>query len=1028
MRFDQVTAVSFGPFLGEHLWFAPGFTVIDGPNESGKTTWAAALYTSLAGRRRSRGRGTRDEAQFRAKHKPWSGSRWQVAAAITTDDGTGLTITQDLIGGTTRILPKGASRPLSRSELQRRFGLTTTGWDDIDVGELFGLSRGTLRATTFVPQAEILRVLEQAGELQQYLQRAASSQTVDVTAHEVLESLKADLATRVGSLTMGRRPLRRVTEELQEAEDAAYQLRVARDELRQTASRVTQLASDEGRARDTLAEVQSWQAWAEVDSLEAQIGKIRGYEAELTSLSAIGEPGPPEVVQKLRDARIAFLTRDELPDPPTGPSLDDLQSQLAALPELPKGDTSPDRRVRALWEALKRATSSVSSRTELNPEDAASEELPDVASEELRRLANDLRLRRPVWDPREDETEARLRNQHAQALEAFTRDMETWQARSAAYEHAVNLYATARERYASEQSVYEQSWDAYRATLASRTAVEGRRLSGSVARRFGLRQWLLLVGGVLTVVGLTVVFVNPAIGALVAGVGVATVIAGLLTRGQSRHAESAPMPTAPVGVPPPPAPQPPTAPNLPHPGNSPAEPTLSDQVHAIVARRAAWQQDAATFDAAHSQLVERLSARGLPTVADELDCLAQQIDLRDGARQHAEQQRADLVRLEGEVRAAARRLVEALRDKGESVSGPEEEANADQADALYRRYETACSHRAELASAASRRGDLSRAIEARTKADALFRAAVERFVARTDDIIAAARLVGGEPGEDAEAAADIVGKWLEAHELAASARAKRDKIASLREQLLVGSSLEELVTQASAVRAKLGPRPAFLPPNSEELADSATKRVEDCATCRASAEGHLEQLRQQEGDLAGAIEESTARRREKESLVELKTTLELAIEHLEAAQQQAHRSITPVLESAIRRRLPLVTGGRYQDARVTTETLSVELQERSGAWREAALLSQGTTEQTFLLLRLALVEHLETAETMPLILDDVTVQCDATRTKALLSLLHDISKERQVILFSQETGVRDWAATHLDVSGSDLLLSLSAVG
>ena len=152
----------------------------------------------------------------------------------------------------------------------------------------------------------------------------------------------------------------------------------------------------------------------------------------------------------------------------------------------------------------------------------------------------------------------------------------------------------------------------------------------------------------------------------------------------------------------------------------------------------------------------------------------------------------------------------------------------------------------------------------------------------------------------------------------------------------------------------------------------------------------------------------------------------MAIEHLEAAQQQAHRSITPVLESAIRRRLPQVMDGHYRDVRVTAETLAVQLQERSGSWLDAAVLSQGTTEQTFLLLRLALVEHLGTQETMPLILDDVTVQCDATRTAALLSLLHDISKERQVILFSQEDAVRDWGAKHLKAASEDLLIELPA--
>lgn len=1027
MRFETVTAVSFGPFRGEHLGLAPAFTIVTGPNESGKTTWAAALYSSLAGRRRSRGRGTRDDAQFKAKHKPWSGSRWQVTSAITTDDGTRLTITQDLVGGTTRILPTGTPKPLSRSELERRFGLSSTDWDDIDVGELFGLSRGTLRATTFVPQAEILRVLEQSDELQQYLQRATSSQAIDVTAQEVLDTLKADLATRVGSLSIGRRPLRRAIEELQDAEDTLYKLRAARDDLRRTTIRVAELARDETQARNTLAQAQAWQKWAEVDALESRIAKIRGYDAELADSTVVGEPAPPELLKKVRDARIAFLARDEPPEAPTGPSVDALESQLATLPQAPDGDTSPDPQVRAVWEQFHHATSAVASRTELPLETATDEALPDAESDELRRHANRLRLRRPTWDPREDETESLLRNRHAQALERFAHDLSAWQARAAAHEQAATWYATARERYAAEQAEYARSWDAYRATLTTRGEPVGRRGLSSGAARFGAPQWLLVIGASLIVAGLAATLLDPLIGALIAALGVAVVVAGLLMRTGSRRATDGGAPSVPQMDAPPPAPQAPEPTDLPHPGDRPTEPALSDQVAAIASRRSDWQQRASLFDAAHAQLTEQLSRRGLPSNPEELDRLAQAIDLRAGARRLGEQQRADLTRLQSEAQLAAARLLDALREKGEQPPIAEGE-EADAADAAYRLYEAACDRRAEIASQASRRADLTRALEARSAADAAYRTAIERWASRADELLATARLVGGDPSDDAQAAAQWLGDWLEAQDHAAAVYQKRDRIGSLRAQLLTGATLEQLATKVDTLTAGLGKRPQSLPPNPDELVASASAQVEACVTLRATAEGQLVRLREQEGDLPAAVELAAASRSEKDSLIELKATLELAIEHLEAAQQQAHRTITPVLESAIRRRLPLVTGGRYQDARVTPETLAVELQERSGVWRDAALLSQGTAEQTFLLLRLALVEHLGTAETMPLILDDVTVQCDATRTEALLSLLHDISKERQVILFSQETSVRDWAATHLDPARSDLMVSLPPLG
>jgi hypothetical protein len=49
-------------------------------------------------------------------------------------------------------------------------------------------------------------------------------------------------------------------------------------------------------------------------------------------------------------------------------------------------------------------------------------------------------------------------------------------------------------------------------------------------------------------------------------------------------------------------------------------------------------------------------------------------------------------------------------------------------------------------------------------------------------------------------------------------------------------------------------------------------------------------------------------------------------------------------------------------------------------------------------------------------LDDVTVQFDNVRTEALLGVLHAISKERQVILFTQEDYVLAWAKKNLQAS------------
>ncbi|MCC6419459.1 MAG: AAA family ATPase, partial [Gemmataceae bacterium] len=87
MKILSVSAHAFGPFVGEALVLAPGMNVVWGPNEAGKSSWHAALYYGICGRRRGQGQPGREERELRARHEPWDGGRWEVGAVITLEDG-----------------------------------------------------------------------------------------------------------------------------------------------------------------------------------------------------------------------------------------------------------------------------------------------------------------------------------------------------------------------------------------------------------------------------------------------------------------------------------------------------------------------------------------------------------------------------------------------------------------------------------------------------------------------------------------------------------------------------------------------------------------------------------------------------------------------------------------------------------------------------------------------------------------------------------------------------------------------------
>lgn len=152
----------------------------------------------------------------------------------------------------------------------------------------------------------------------------------------------------------------------------------------------------------------------------------------------------------------------------------------------------------------------------------------------------------------------------------------------------------------------------------------------------------------------------------------------------------------------------------------------------------------------------------------------------------------------------------------------------------------------------------------------------------------------------------------------------------------------------------------------------------------------------------------------------LRTTKSL----LEEAQDRVHRDIAPRLNESTNRWLPSLFGDRYTTVRIDPASLDVQVFS-AGDPRRADLLSQGTAEQFYLLLRIALVETLTKAsgESCPLILDDITVNFDSERKVAALELMQALATERQVVLFTQEDDVRTWAEQSL--GANDKLVCLA---
>lgn len=127
--------------------------------------------------------------------------------------------------------------------------------------------------------------------------------------------------------------------------------------------------------------------------------------------------------------------------------------------------------------------------------------------------------------------------------------------------------------------------------------------------------------------------------------------------------------------------------------------------------------------------------------------------------------------------------------------------------------------------------------------------------------------------------------------------------------------------------------------------------------------------------------------------------LNLALDALGEANAMLQTRFSPALNQAAGALLARLTGGRY-DSLTFTRDFEILAQTDAGP-RTALLLSQGTADQAYLALRLAVCAlTLPPDHQPPLILDDALVAFDDARLKLAVQLLGELARERQVLLFT----------------------------
>ena len=193
-----------------------------------------------------------------------------------------------------------------------------------------------------------------------------------------------------------------------------------------------------------------------------------------------------------------------------------------------------------------------------------------------------------------------------------------------------------------------------------------------------------------------------------------------------------------------------------------------------------------------------------------------------------------------------------------------------------------------------------------------------------------------------------------------------------------------------AVRLRGGP---YLPPE-----------VRDCQRTLAQTEEEIARL---QGQLQAMGDPAVVDARLDEAQEEIDRqqadydALDVAIDALRQADAQLHARFSPQLSKQAGAYFSLLTGGQYDTVSLTRDLAVAVRETGSTAEQPLATVSQGTADQLYLALRLAVTDLLlPKADAAPLVLDDALLTFDDHRLELALGCLSNLARERQVILFT----------------------------
>ena len=1008
MYFEKIRAIAFGPLRDKVLELAPGFNVVFGPNEAGKSTWHAAIYAGLCGVRRGKGREWTDDKAFRDRHRPWRGGhgfRVGVQIALEDERARRVELIQDLEN---RVAERVSDMVLPGRDYA----------DEIDYegapdgSKWLGLTRENFLRTACIRQTETRRVAEEqnAEGLQQALQEAATagSQSTPTAAVGLIEKYRTD---EIGSERAPTKPFRMARDRMAELRDDIREAQEQRAEGEELQKRLEAAQRGLDHTRWMLAERRAL-------AIEEQLRRAEAMDRHFPD----GRPGPSAAANELRlRVREVIADFEKRPDPArhSESRLHEIDSDIA---DSEQARREGDALLTEAEEVLARCRHELEARQDADQKLAGevargAAELEHI-DQELDRL--DSRLEEAKRGGSSERDALRRAQEHraeiAQRVESIrvrseqTRaerarlQREKTEAGAAAMGLAAKLEADAERFESVQRQIDEITQKLPDPPDLSEETRQRKRPRGLPAILAGM---MLLAGAGLTVFASTPA--GPRL--LLVGAAALALWAFLVSRRTERrpnespndegirhrellkslHAERAEI--------------------------AGRKAQLDTQRDEFKVRLGKLRQDLEEQEAQERRLEDERRETEAPQQAAQGDVSRRQIQmasLQEAIARH----RADITSLSGRQAESQ----EAQEQREASRQEAERKVEACRQD-LKDSEQVTSDHRADIGAHKTKREELlksrSRALkdlERRRAEDTDTASDAERQLRQVGQ-----EVLGEEAATPNRTATDVVRSlrdWQQRQEQAqANDQERFDAYTKYREFVGVqgiGALRDEAQRQRTQANELSAAAPEAERPGRGDLEEANEAdlqlKVDDIRGKVHRLEVQLEERQRLQKPLADLEDDLEAEEGHLHELTTLDAALVKAVEHLKDAEERVYRDLAPKLQTSVEQHLSQVTGGKYEGCKIDPDTLAMEVQSPGTEPALANGLSLGSQEQIYLLLRFALAEHLtRLGQRCPLILDDVLAAADAARKRAILDTLLVLGDETQVVLFTHEDDVLQWA-------------------